>query len=94
MENSEHVERPYMKVFAWLGIITLVEVGITFLPIAKLIIILFLIALAVSKALLVAMYYMHLKYDRRILTVIAVSPLVLAALLTLALLPDIVFHGG
>lgn len=92
MESSGDTERPYMKVFGLLALITLAEVGVAVLPIAKVFIVIFLIALAIMKAMLVAMYYMHLKYDRRILTVIAVSPLILAALLALALLPDIAFQ--
>ena len=91
MENSERVQRPYIRVFGLLALFTLIEVVVAFLPLVKVYQILFLVALATSKALLVAMYFMHLRYDRRILAVIAASPLVLAALLTLALLPDIAF---
>ncbi len=92
MERTGEAQRPYMKVFGALAIITLIEVIIAFLPIAKVLIVIFLVALATTKAMLVAMYFMHLKYDRRILTLIACSPLILAAILTLALLPDIAFH--
>ena len=91
-EHSGETQRPYMKVFGALALLTLIEVLVAFLPIAKILIVIFLIALALTKALLVAMYFMHLKYDRRILTLIAASPLILAAILALALLPDIAFQ--
>lgn len=48
-----------------------------------------LVALAMTKASLVAMYYMHLKFETRLLVLIALSPLVFATILTLALMPDI-----
>jgi caa(3)-type oxidase subunit IV len=47
-----------------------------------------LVALALGKALLVAMYFMHLRFEVRTLGLIAVSPLVIATLLVFLLLPD------
>jgi cytochrome c oxidase subunit IV len=46
------------------------------------------VGLALSKASLVAMYYMHLKFERTTLGLIAVTPLLLCVLLVFALLPD------
>ncbi|MGH7321742.1 MAG: cytochrome C oxidase subunit IV family protein, partial [Candidatus Rokuibacteriota bacterium] len=48
-------------------------------------------ALAVSKAVLVAMYFMHLRFETRTLGYIALTPLILGALLVFILLPD---HRG
>ena len=48
-----------------------------------------LVALALAKATLVAMYFMHLRFEQRVLAVIALTPLVLVAFLTLMLRPDI-----
>lgn len=92
MEHRDEIQRPYLKVFGALAFLTLAEVVVAFLPIAKLVIVVFLLAMAMTKALLVAMYYMHLRYDRWILAFIAASPLILAAILVLALLPDIAFR--
>ena len=47
-----------------------------------------LCALAVTKAALVAMYFMHLKLETRTLGLIAVTPLAIATLLVFVLLPD------
>jgi caa(3)-type oxidase subunit IV len=49
-------------------------------------IILAILALSTVKALLVALYYMHLKIDRRLLTVVAIFPLIVVALAVLLIL--------
>jgi cytochrome c oxidase subunit 4 len=48
-----------------------------------------LIVLALAKAALVGMYFMHLKFEKRTLGIIAMTPLILCTLLILALLPDL-----
>jgi len=54
----------YVNVFVALAIITLVEVVVTYanLPFSATPL---LVALATSKVLLVALYFMHLRYDSR-----------------------------
>jgi len=78
----------YWKVFAALAVLTVVEVFVAMAPGGAGLVALTLVALAVSKAALVALYYMHLRYDRRLLTYIAVSPFFLSAILIVALLTD------
>jgi cytochrome c oxidase subunit 4 len=85
---SAHKQPNYIGVFWWLLALTLLEVGVIFLPMAKILIAILLVGLALSKACLVAMYYMHLKFERRTLGLIAVTPLLLCVLLVFALLPD------
>jgi caa(3)-type oxidase subunit IV len=46
------------------------------------------VGFAVSKAALVAMYFMHLRFETRTLGAIAVTPLAIATLLVFLLLPD------
>ncbi|MBI4431142.1 MAG: cytochrome C oxidase subunit IV family protein [Candidatus Omnitrophica bacterium] len=90
MSNAATKHHPnYIAVFWVLLIFTLLEVGIAYLRIAKLPMALILISLAMTKALLVAMFYMHLKFEKRLLILIAVSPFIFAVILTLALMPDI-----
>jgi len=48
-----------------------------------------LIILALVKAFLVGMYFMHLKFEKRTLGIIALTPLILCTLLIIALLPDL-----
>ncbi len=83
-----HAGPSYMTIFWWLFALTIIEVGVIFLPIAKVVIAILLISLAVSKASLVAMYFMHLRFERRTLGLIAVTPLVLGTLLVFILVPD------
>jgi cytochrome c oxidase subunit 4 len=76
----------YMLIWGALFVMTMVEVGVAFLALAKLAIILTLIVLAIWKALLVALYYMHLRYEPRRLWILAASPLPLAIILVTAVL--------
>lgn len=83
-----HKQPNYIGVFWWLLALTIIEVAVIFLPIARVLIAILLVGLALSKAALVAMYFMHLKFERTTLGLIAVTPLVLCVLLVFALLPD------
>lgn len=84
-----HKEPNYIGVFWWLLALTIVEVAVIFLPLARLIVGILLVGLAMSKASLVAMYFMHLRFERRTLALIAATPLLLCVLLVFALLPDL-----
>ena len=86
---SAHKQPNYLGVFWWLLALTILEVGVIFLPIARLLIGILLVGLALSKASLVAMYFMHLKFEARTLGLIAMTPLLLCVLLVFALLPDL-----
>lgn len=88
MAHAAHKQPNYIGVFWWLLALTIVEVGVIFLPMARVLIGILLVGLALSKASLVAMYYMHLKFERTTLGLIAVTPLLLCVLLVFALLPD------
>jgi cytochrome c oxidase subunit IV len=83
-----HKQPNYIGVFWWLLILTVVEVAVIFMPMARFLIAILLVGLALSKAFLVAMYFMHLKFERTTLGLIAVTPLLLCVLLVFALLPD------
>ncbi len=87
--TSAHKQPNYIAVFWWLLGLTVFEVGVIFLPIARLLIAFLLVGSALSKASLVAMYFMHLKFEARTLGLIAITPLVLCVLLVFALLPDL-----
>lgn len=71
----------YMLIWAALFVMTILEVGVAFLALSKIAIILALLLLAAWKALLVALYYMHLRYEPRRLWLLAASPLPLAIIL-------------
>ena len=86
---SDHKEPNYLGVFYLLAALTALEIGVVFVPIAKLIIAIALIGMALVKAALVALYFMHLKFEKRTLGIIALTPLILCTLLIVSLLPDL-----
>jgi cytochrome c oxidase subunit 4 len=88
MTVGAHEEPNYMAIFYWLFALTVVEIGVIYLPLAKVAIAVLLIGLATSKASLVALYFMHLRFERRTLGMIALTPPLLLVLLVLALFPD------
>ncbi|HYM21310.1 MAG TPA: cytochrome C oxidase subunit IV family protein [Candidatus Kapabacteria bacterium] len=77
--------KTYLYIFGALAVLTAIEVGITQIGMPKTPMIILLIALALVKAGLVAVYFMHLKYDAAFLKVIAYSPLAVASILILML---------
>ena len=82
---SQAHERHYGKIFLGLFGLTVLEsavAGFHFMP--KFYIVLSLIGLAVTKALMVAMFYMHLKFEKRLLYVIAFAPLIFSIIMTQA----------
>ncbi len=82
-----HAEPNYMSIFWWLLALTILEIAVIYMPIARLFIIILLVGFALAKAALVAMYFMHLRFERLTLSVIAVTPLVICLFLILMLLP-------
>jgi cytochrome c oxidase subunit 4 len=65
--------RPYLAVFIALAVLTLLELGVTYLDLPR---IPLLVPLALIKASLVAMFYMHLKYDSKIFSMMFIFGLV------------------
>jgi cytochrome c oxidase subunit 4 len=84
----EHKHPNYMAIFWYLAILTVIEIGVIYLPLGKLTIGVLLCGLALGKAVLVAMYFMHLRFETRTLGMIAIIPLLIATLLIFLLLPD------
>ena len=85
---GEHKHPNYMVIFWLLAILTVVEIAIIFTPLPKLTIGILLVAMALAKASIVAMYFMHLRFETRTLGAIAITPLAIATLLVFLLLPD------
>ena len=85
---AAHKHPNYMAIFWYLAILTIIEIGVVFLPFGTVVNGTLLCALAVVKPALVAMYCMHLRFETRTLGMIAITPLVIATLLVFVLLPD------
>jgi cytochrome c oxidase subunit IV len=86
--TAEHKHPNYMNIFWVLLVLTVVELIVVFLPFGKFTNGTMLCALALAKAAIVAMYFMHLRFELRTLAMIAITPLVIATLLLFVLMPD------
>lgn len=70
----------YLVVFVVLGVLTLVELGVARTSgIPKAAVIVALVAIAVAKAALIALFYMHLRFETRILRLTVLGPLLAPA---------------
>ena len=87
-ETDTHKGPSYMAIFWWLAALTVIEIAVIFPGFPKLVVGTLLVALAVSKATLVALYFMHLRFETRTLGWVALTPLAIGTLLILVLLPD------
>lgn len=80
----------YITIFGWLLVLTVVEIGLTYLPLARNVMVSLLVGSAVVKALLVALYFMHLRSEVRLIISILIVSMLLGAVFVLGLFPDIV----
>ena len=93
MEHA-HKEHPkYMRIFWILLVLTILEVVVA-LPLLKsalgqTLTAILLIGMACSKALYVALYFMHLKFEQRTLMINALTPFIICVFLVFMLLPDL-----
>ena len=94
-EQSEAtVPKPnYLAVFAVLAVLTAIEVGLVFTGAAESVQVVLLIALAFTKALLVALYYMHLKFEGPIIRIIAAVPVLLVLIVIMIPIFDVWIFG-
>ena len=87
--GEEHKAPPYMLVFVVLAVLTLVEVLFSmFTALPKMWIAVGLILMALWKAYLVALYFMHLRFEPRRLWILAASPIPLAIILVLVVIRE------
>lgn len=76
----------YLAVAGILTIITLVEVGVFYVPALQSVLAPILLTLSAAKFALVVMFYMHLKTDHKLFTLVFTLPLLIAVGVILALL--------
>jgi cytochrome c oxidase subunit 4 len=93
-DHGEHEHKPnrkeYWVIFAALLILTILEVGIAQpgLGISKTLMRLGLVSMALAKAALVALFYMHLKHETRVLRLTVAIPLATPALYAVVLISE------
>ena len=99
MHEGGSVERPvhptadvYLRVGAVLVILTVLEVGVFYVPAFHPVLVPVLLVLSAAKFTLVVMFYMHLKFDNRFFTFLFGGPLLLALVVVVSLL--LIFYGA
>jgi cytochrome c oxidase subunit 4 len=88
---SDHAHAPYYKVLAWLTFLTIAEI-VWAMPdlMGRGMLIAGLAVMAGIKACLVALYYMHLKYEGKLLWGVILFPCLLVVVMIVGFLPDAV----
>jgi caa(3)-type oxidase subunit IV len=91
MTGSAHPN--YTAIWIWLLALLGVGLAASLLPGGRGVALAVIFATAVAKALLVALNFMHLRWETGLVYAIALVPIVFAAILTVALFPDFVWHA-
>jgi cytochrome c oxidase subunit 4 len=87
--RSSLARAQYVVVFVLLGALTLVELGVARTSgISRPAVVLALVTLAIAKAALIALFYMHLRYETRILKLTVLGPLLAPAAYGLILVAE------
>jgi cytochrome c oxidase subunit 4 len=77
-----------MTIFYFLFGLTVAEVALTYTSVPKGLMVFGLVSMAVVKAALVAMYFMHLRFEKSTLAMIAMTPPVLLMMFLTITYPD------
>jgi cytochrome c oxidase subunit 4 len=85
-EQAHPTTATYLAVAGVLTVITLVEVGVFYVPAFANVLAPVLLILSGAKFALVVMFYMHLKTDHKLFTAIFTLPLLIAVAVIVALL--------
>jgi cytochrome c oxidase subunit 4 len=88
VEHPHPQAREYIVIATILTVLTVIEVAVFYIEPIRMSFVFapLLLALSAAKFALVAMFYMHLKFDARMFTTVFVGPLVIAAGTIVALL--------
>lgn len=78
----------YWAVWAGLAVLTVVELGVSSLPWSKGVILLVLLGMSLWKALLVALYFMHLRFEGNRIRIFVLAPLPLTVIIVVAVLTE------
>jgi cytochrome c oxidase subunit 4 len=82
--------RKYLGIFGWLVVLTVLEIGATQLHLARATLASILILTALVKATIVALYFMHLRHEVKLILGMIIFPILIAAIFIIGLFPDIV----
>ena len=86
--------KTYWIIFGWLTGLTALEVSLVYLPMGKTPMVTGLIALALVKAGLVAMFFMHLKYETPVLRKTVFLPFLILTLYAFVFIMESAWRMG
>lgn len=92
MQSSATPRPNYLAIWAWLVLLLAISLLAVYLPFSHTATVAMIFVVAFAKATLVAANFMHLRFEKRLIRVIAIVPVVLFIILTVALVPDVVFN--
>ena len=86
--HQEHASVPtYLRVAVVLAVLTAIEIGALYVPgLPPHILVTLIIIFGTFKFALVVAFFMHLRYDSKLLTALFVGPLMIATLIILAIM--------
>jgi cytochrome c oxidase subunit 4 len=94
-EGHDHPSRKtYVTIFGLLALLTVLEVGVVYVPMGKTPMVTALIAMALAKAGLVALFFMHLKYETVVMRRTVLLPFFAAALYAFVLIMESAWRLG
>ena len=91
--SGAHSHKPnikeYLVIFAVLGVLTALEVGVAQVPgVSRKLIGVALVGLALTKAAIVGLYYMHLKHETRVLKLTVALPMAAPTIYAIVLISE------
>ncbi|MEX2528745.1 MAG: cytochrome C oxidase subunit IV family protein [Gemmatimonadota bacterium] len=88
MQNGEKAHPPYMLIWGILAILMFAKVGVSLVGMPKWLSVALLVMISLASALLVALYYMHLKFEQKRLWVLAAIPIPLIVIFILVVVQE------
>jgi len=92
MATEAHDHPNYFMVWVVLLLLLVVSLAAAYMPFSQTLTVILIFVIAAVKALLVASFFMHLKIEGKLILAIAIVPVILFVIMTISLLPDIVYN--
>lgn len=92
MSNTAHTRPNYVAVWAWLVFLLIISLAAVYLPFSQTVTVSLIFVVAAVKAFLVLVNFMHLRVEHRLVHLIAIVPVIFFIIMTIALIPDIVYN--
>ncbi len=92
MAEAAHARPNYVAIYLWLVGLLTVSLLAVYLPFSQATTVTIIFLIAAAKAVIVAAYFMHMKFERWLIYAMVITPLMLFVIMTVTLIPDIVYN--